>query len=258
MPGIPRKALGKAKGRNLPFSSTAPCPVQLHDARAALKGLCSSLTSCVWPLCWGREGCWTGSTGRKTSHSSRQECANSTCSFLSFFLIFFFPQEGQLPIFPKAKLSAGLTFLLSFEHYNYYLIFQNNTVAEILMLRMHCFSVSIQPAVWIFFPCFYTTEMLCYLHAFESFSFRNLPQLPSAGDFIQSHEHSWPFKVSPRLSEWQKNKLGSDLILFLSRGLFTCLGAWGIARDRPEGVHSPGCASCARQCCCLILEKLDD
>lgn len=103
---------------------------------------------------------------------------------------FFFSQEGQLPIFLKAKLSAELTFLPSFEHYDYYLTFQNSPVAEVPTLRMQCFSVFIQSAVWIFFPCFYTTNMLCYLHAFESFSFRNLPQFPSAGDFIQSHQYS--------------------------------------------------------------------
>lgn len=154
--GSHAKPSGRQRAGNCHFPVLPPCPTQLDDARAALKGLWSSLTSSVWPLCWGRKGCWTGSTGRKTSHSSRKECANSMCSFLSFF----FFQEGQLPIFLKAELSAGLTFLPSFKHYSYYLIFQNNTVAEIPTLRMQCFSVFIQPAVWISFPCFYTTKML--------------------------------------------------------------------------------------------------
>lgn len=40
------------------------------------------LTSCVWSPSGGREGCRNGSTGRKTSHSSREEFANIICSFL--------------------------------------------------------------------------------------------------------------------------------------------------------------------------------
>lgn len=82
-----------------------------------------------------------------------------------------------------------------------------------------------------------------------SFSFTEFSQLVSSNDFGQSHEYGWLLKVSSRLSEWQKNKnkkkLGGDfyyLLIYLLawRGLFICPETWGIARERPEGVHSPG------------------
>lgn len=201
----------------------------------------SSLTSCVWPLCWG----------------GRTAALAALGSF--YFIIFFFsPRMDSYQSFSKQN-SAGLIFLPSSEHYNYYLIFQNNTVAEIPTLRMQCFSVFIQPAVWIFVPCFFFScknavlSPCLWVLLFQKFtpaplSWRLYPEPWTLMTFQSQSQALWV----------TKNKLGSDLILFLSRGLFTYLGAWGIARERPKGVHSPGCASCARQCCCLILEKLDD
>lgn len=127
-------------------------------------------------------------------------------AYVPFYLFFFFFQEGQLPIFLKAELSAGLIFLPSFKHYSYYLIFQNNTVAEIPTLRMQCFPVFIQPAVWISFPCFYTTKMLRYLQAFECFS----PQLVTLSRAMNTHDLSK--SVPGSLSDKKQIRERSDFI----------------------------------------------